>query len=165
MEAARLLAAAHRAMHIDEISTRLGRLVTPRELASCNAVTQVDTDTWQYNKQWQHVVDKESMCLLLQGAIGGIAIGDLKQCYADACHDVDELVKHGFVTVLEDKLFYSHPEYLLPIGEELLHAWHLAVIKEEPPAAPKTVVNAKKSKQHKRAKKVDKHNRHVSDLW
>lgn len=165
MDVARLLASAHRAMHMDEISKRLGRLVTPRELALCQALALVGEDTWQYNKQWEHVVDKESLCLLLQGSTAGIAISDLCQCYPGATYDVDALVKEGFVTQLEDKMFYSHPEYLLPISDELMCKWHLAVQKEEQPPAPTVIVGNMRQREAKRARKVDKHNRHVSELW
>ncbi len=164
MDVARLLCAAHRGMHLHEITQRLGRFVARAELQQCCAVSQVgDSDVWQYNKQWQYVVDKESMCLLLQGSTAGIAAGDLRQCYVGATYDVDALVKEGFVTVLDgDKLFYSHPEYLLPISDELMHKWHTTVEKQQVPLPPQQVVV---KRQRAKRSKCDKHNKHVSDLW
>lgn len=164
MDVAKLLCAAHRSMHLHEITQRLGRFVARAELEQCCALVQVDKDVWQYNKQWQHVVDKESMCLLLQGSTAGIAAGDLRQCYPNATYDVDALVNDGFVTVLDgDKLFYSHPEYLLPVSEELIGKWHMAN-KKQAERSPPAVVIGKRNKQKKR-NKCDKHNSHVTELW
>ncbi len=163
MDVAKLLCAAHRGMHLHEITKRLGRFVARAELEQCGALVQVDKDVWRYNKQWAHVVDKESMCLLLQGSTAGIAAGDLRLCYADATYDVDALIKDGFVTVMDgDKLFYSHPEYLLPISEELMGKWHAA--NEADVVAPPPQVVISRRKQQKRSK-CDKHNQHVSSLW
>ncbi len=163
MDVAKLLCAAHRSMHLHEITQRLGRFVARAELEQCQALVLVDKDTWKYNRQWQHVVDKESMCLLLQGSTAGIAAGDLRQCYADATYDVDALVKDGFVTVMDgDKLFYSHPEFLLPISEDLLHKWHAVQPKEETTQAPALLVTLQKKQKRS---KCDKHNSHVTELW
>lgn len=160
---ARLLRAAHRSMRIEEIEERLNRRVSRLELGGVTAVKEVARDVWQYERQWQHVVDKASMCLLLQSSTRGIAASELRECYPGATFDVDALVAEKFATVVEDKLFYSHPEYLLPVSKELLHRWHLAQLKEPEPPKPKIAVVARK-KAHKRGK-VDRHNQHVDDLW
>lgn len=161
-DAVALLRAAHRSMTIEEIEQRLNRRVSKLELGGIAAVKQVARDVWQYERQWQHVVDKASMCLLLQSTTRGIAASELRECYPGATFDVDALVAEGFATVIEDKLFYSHPEYLLPVSEEVLHKWHLAQLKEPEPPKPENVVAHKKTRKRS---KVDRHNQHVSDLW
>lgn len=164
MDVVALLRAAHRAMSIEEIEARLHRGVSRLEMAACgDGVKEVAKDVWEYERAWLHVVDKESMCLLLQSTTRGIAKADLSLCYPSAVFDTDALIAEGFVTVIEDKLFYSHPEYRLPLSDEMLAKWHLAQLKEPQPVAPSKFV-VKRKKQQKRTK-LDRHNQHVSDLW
>jgi len=166
MDVVSLLKSAHRSMPIEEIEARLGRGVSRLELAKYGAaVKEVARDVWEYERAWHHVVDKESMCLLLQGTNRGIAKSDLALCYPSATYDADALVAEGFATVIEDKLFYSHPEFRLPISDDVLAKWHLAQLKEPEPVAPSKLVVITRKKESKKRSKVDRHNRHVSDLW